>query len=489
MKKSTLILLAALFTANLSAEERVVTSLAGDAETEGSFRQVMNSLENGDIVTFNIPEGDEILLEGQSGCPKAVGNIYVIDGINKATGNRITFRSVGDPFPFFKGLDGATASKMDITFRNIIVKEFNNTGNGAGFALGNSKTATEGDTENYATFRLINSEVSDCLINAPESGKASGCAIFNGRGVDVIIDQCVFSNNEIIYPEALIGTKLAQGGAVIATTGNNNGSFLISNSTFYGNKINVGRGGAIYAGYPVTLINCTIAGNSGEMGGGFYAHNDQPMILINSIFYQNISTGTDLSGEDVRRNNGSFQIYNCLVGSANESEGAAEKGFTFEGNNNITVIPGVMKVFENDAAPELKDNGGNTLTVALHATQSMAAKAGIATAPAGIDVTIPTVDQRGYTRAAKPCMGAFELGGIEPVGIQTATADAKFNYSVEKGRLVIAESGECRIFNMLGAKITELTINGSAPINLESGIYIVRFMNEAGTSVAKVLIP
>lgn len=148
-----------------------------------------------------------------------------------------------------------------------------------------------------------------------------------------------------------------------------------------------------------------------------------------------------------------------------------------------------MKVFENDAAPELKDNGGNTLTVALHATQSMAAKAGIATAPAGIDVTIPTVDQRGYTRAAKPCMGAFELGGIEPVGIQTATADAKFNYSVEKGRLVIAESGECRIFNMLGAKITELTINGSAPINLESGIYIVRFMNEAGTSVAKVLIP
>ena len=32
MKKSTLILLAALFTANLSAEERVVTSLAGDAK-------------------------------------------------------------------------------------------------------------------------------------------------------------------------------------------------------------------------------------------------------------------------------------------------------------------------------------------------------------------------------------------------------------------------------------------------------------------------
>lgn len=31
----------------------------------------------------------------------------------------------------------------------------------------------------------------------------------------------------------------------------------------------------------------------------------------------------------------------------------------------------------------------------------MAAKAGIATAPAGIEIpTIPTVDQRGYTRAA-----------------------------------------------------------------------------------------
>lgn len=43
MKKSTLILLAALFTANLSAEERVVTSLAGDAETEGGFRFEMKA--------------------------------------------------------------------------------------------------------------------------------------------------------------------------------------------------------------------------------------------------------------------------------------------------------------------------------------------------------------------------------------------------------------------------------------------------------------
>lgn len=487
MKKSTLILLAALFTANLSAEERVVTSLAGDAETEGGFRQVMNSLENGDIVTFNIPEGDEIVLEGQTGCPKAVGNVYVIDGINKATGNKITFTSTGDSFIFFKGLDGATASQMDITFRNIIVKGFINGGNGAAFAVGNSQTAAVGATEKYANLRLINCEVSDCLINAPSDGKASGCVIFNGRGVNVIIDKCVFSNNEIIYPEDHVGGNLAQGGAVIGTTGDNNGSFFITNSTFYGNKINAGRGGAIYTGYSATLINCTIAGNTGQKGGGFYAHTNQPMVLINSIFYKN--TGLDGSGEDVRRNNGSFQIHNCLVGSANESEGAAAVGFTFEGNNNITVIPEVMKVFENDEAPELKDNGGNTLTVALHATQSMAAKAGTANAPAGVDVTIPTVDQRGYTRAAKPCMGAFELGGTAPVGIQNPTTDAKFNYSVEKGRLVIAESGECRIFNTLGAKITELTINGSAPINLESGIYIVRFMNEAGTSVTKVLIP
>lgn len=488
MKKSTLILLAALFTANLSAEERVVTSIAGDAETEGSFRQVMNSLENGDIVTFNIPEGDEILLEGQSGCPKAVGNVYIIDGLNKATGNRITFKSYGDAHPFFKGLDGATASKMDITFRNIIVKEFNSGGNGAGFALGNSQVAAEGVTENYATFRLINSEVSNCLINAPESGKASGCAIFNGRGVNVIIDKCVFANNEIIYPESLIGTKLAQGGAVIGTTGNNNGSFFIINSTFYGNKINAGRGGAIFVGYTTTMINCTVAANSGEIGGGFYSHNNQPMALINSVFYQNVSTGTDVSGEDVRRNNGSFQIYNSLVGSANESAGAAEVGFTFEGNNNITVIPGVMKVFENDLAPELKDNGGNTLTVALHA-QSMAKNSGAVSVDG---FTIPTVDQRGYIRGSKPCMGAYELGGTEPVGFQNTTIaakDLKFDYSVDKGRLLIGESGECRIFNTLGAKIAETTISGNASINLESGIYIVRFVNGAGASVAKVLIP
>ena len=221
---------------------------------------------------------------------------------------------------------------------------------------------------------------------------------------------------------------------------------MFTNRTFYGNSAALGRGGAIYTGMDCKVINCTFTGNRAFNGGGFYGHNGGKMYtLINTICYNNIDENET---GDIRRNNGDFTIYNCLATVV--SPALAEN---FDSNGNILTTP-AMKVFENDAAPELKDNGGNTLTVALHATQSMAAKAGTATAPAGIDVTIPTVDQRGYTRAAKPCMGAFELGGIEPVGIQTATADAKFNYSVEKGRLVIAESCECRIFNTLGAKIT-----------------------------------
>lgn len=300
---------------------------------------------------------------------------------------------------------------------------------------------------------------------------------------NVIIENCVIANNQIVYPDSHIGTKLAQGGAAIGTTGNNNGLFTIINTTFTGNSINAGRGGAIFVGYPTTMINCTVAGNVGEMGGGFYSHNNQPMVLINFVFYKNV--GLDESGEDIRRNNGFYQVYNCLAGSVNES---VDNGLSFESNNNI-LMTDVMKVFEDDNALELKDNGGKTLTLALHAIQSMAAKSGTATASAGVDVTIPAVDQRGYTRASKPCMGAYELGGTAPVGIWNAATDARFDYRVEKGRLVIAESGECCIFNTLGAKITGTTIHGNASVNLESGIYIVRFMNEAGTSVVKVLIP
>lgn len=473
MKKSTLILLAALFTANLSAEERVVTSLAGDAETEGGFRFEMKALQSGDVLTFNIPDGDEIVLEGSSGLSDGEGKVFVIDGINKATGNRITFTSNGDNFPFFSGI-GSNAHLMDVTFRNIIVTNFNYAGNGAGFKLGNSKLDGDpSDPSRFATLRLENVEISNCVVTGAANG---GGALFNGRGVNVIADKCLFANNS--SDESASGSS--KGGGAIGTTGSG-GSFLFTNCTFYGNSAALGRGGAIYTGMDCKVINCTFTGNRAFNGGGFYGHNAGKMYtLINTICYNNIDENET---GDIRRNNGDFTIYNCLATVV--SPALAEN---FDSNGNILTTP-AMKVFENDVAPELKDNGGNTLTVALHATQSMAAKAGIATAPAGIDVTIPTVDQRGYTRAAKPCMGAFELGGIEPVGIQTATADAKFNYSVEKGRLVIAESGECRIFNMLGAKITELTINGSAPINLESGIYIVRFMNEAGTSVAKVLIP
>lgn len=476
MKKSTLILLAALFTANLSAEERVVTSLAGDAETEGGFRFEMKALQSGDVLTFNIPDGDEIILEGSSGLSDGEGKVFVIDGINKATGNRITFTSNGDNFPFFSGL-GSNAHLMDVTFRNIIVTNFNYAGNGAGFKLGNSKLDGDpSDPTRFATLRLENVEISNCVVTGASN---SGGALFNGRGVNVIADKCLFANNS--SDESANGNS--KGGGAISTTGSG-GSFLFTNSTFVGNSAAAGRGGAIYSGMDCTLINCTVAGNTAFVGGGFYAHSAKQYTLINSIFYKNIELNDAETSADIRRGNGSavFAIYNCLAGTDAVTTALVTD---FESNGNSLIMPG-MKVFENDDVLELKDNGGKTLTLALHATQSMAAKTGTATV-AGFD--IPTVDQRGYTRAAKPCMGAFELGGIEPVGIQTATADAKFNYSVEKGRLVIAESGECRIFNTLGAKITEVTINGSAPINLESGIYIVRFMNEAGTSVAKVLIP
>lgn len=479
MKKSTLILLAALFTANLSAEERVVTSVAGDAETEGGFRFEMKALQSGDVLTFNIPDGDEIMLEGSSGLSDGEGKVFVIDGINKATGNRITFTSNGDNFPFFSGL-GSSAHLMDVTFRNIIVTNFNYAGNGAGFKLGNSKLDGDpSDPSRFATLRLENVEISNCAVTGASN---SGGALFNGRGVNVIADKCLFANNS--SDESANGNS--KGGGAISTTGSG-GSFLFTNCTFVGNSAAAGRGGAIYSGMDCTMINCTVAGNTAFVGGGFYAHSAKQYTLINSIFYKNIELNDAETSADIRRGNGSgvFAIYNCLAGT---DAVTAALVTDFESNGNSLIMSG-MKVFENDDVLELKDNGGKTLTLALHATQSMAANTGTATAPAGIDVTIPTVDQRGYTRAAKPCMGAFELGGIEPVGIQTATADAKFNYSVEKGRLVIAESGECRIFNTLGAKITELTINGSAPINLESGIYIVRFMNEAGTSVAKVLIP
>lgn len=217
MKKSTLILLAALFTANLSAEERVVTSLAGDAETEGGFRFEMKALQSGDVLTFNIPDGDEIVLEGSSGLSDGEGKVFVIDGINKATGNRITFTSNGDNFPFFSGI-GSNAHLMDVTFRNIIVTNFNYAGNGAGFKLGNSKLDGDpSDPSRFATLRLENVEISNCVVTGAANG---GGALFNGRGVNVIADKCLFANNS--SDESASGSS--KGGGAIGTTGSG-GSF------------------------------------------------------------------------------------------------------------------------------------------------------------------------------------------------------------------------------------------------------------------------
>jgi len=285
---------------------------------------------------------------------------------------------------------------------------------------------------------------------------AAGGAIYNSSSF--VADFCTFSSNSATAGAGYNGYGTS-GGTASGGVAWNSGLMTITRSTFASNSVTGGSGGQGYNGAAVmeqglpgqnggsggsglggvllnsgtaSLVNCTIAGNTGQggnggrggNGGGGYVHYggnggnggnagsgegavSGPWNPTNCTVAWNKGVG----GSGGAGGDGGTGVYPGSPGSP--GGGGSAWGATAGPSSADTLLagnsPGGNDTFPNPILGPLAANGGPTLTIAL--------LPGSPAIDAGITALGPATDQRGYPRpvGAAADIGAFEYGSMLPL--------------------------------------------------------------------------
>jgi predicted outer membrane repeat protein len=292
----------------------------------------------------------------------------------------------GKPNPFLRGYGGAlytdrASARSEASGSIQITRSIfeGNRGRGEGGAA-YLYTGTQ-DSVSIAGSQFSNNEV----LELPQGNDGSGGGIVvmsNGLNRGLTISNTTFANN----------TANKQGGGLWMM----DAPLTLTNSTFSGNKTlgsdfnRNGGGMALYGS--ATITNCTIANNSaGWVGGGILA-NDSPVTVRNTLFYNNTAAN---GGND-------WQIRQQTSRELTDGGGNIQfPGLLSNANNRFNDNTATANIrIVDPKLSGLQDNGGGILTHAL--------LPGSPALDAGVTVSVPPTDQRGFNRDAKPDIGAFE---------------------------------------------------------------------------------
>ncbi|MEI8249011.1 MAG: choice-of-anchor Q domain-containing protein [Candidatus Taylorbacteria bacterium] len=310
--------------------------------------------------------------------------------------------------------------------------------------------STGGGITNGGTLIVENSKIEYNTFNT--TSYQGGGAIFSGNGTSVTISTSTISNN------AYIGRLYGAGGVDIEANGssltivdstfaNNSGTsdqptaypydyssvagaleiragsgLTITNSTFTGNTTNSYAGAINIQSTNTIITNATIVGNNADAGAGgiLFTSNSANLYLKNTILANNIGSTTpddfyafdSTSGNHIGDNG-----FNIVEASTNRDWSAIGDLAGDQVNLNI--------------ASSLADNGS------INGVQTLALQAGSVAINAGnlyfanSGVSIPTLDQRGFSRSGAVDIGAYEYNGVlSPVFTGSGTGTSTDPYVI-----------------------------------------------------------
>ncbi len=151
------------------------------------------------------------------------------------------------------------------------------------------------------------------------SARNFGGAVLNINNSRVVLEGCIFRENEII------GGWYLYGGAAVANVYD---SDCVLNECSFINNSSVKSGGALYNRYSDTeLTNCSFIGNFASYYGGGICNTKSKLKAVNCLFSDN--TASSESGGAVYNEDGDIELVNCTL-SANiancDSGGIANTG-------------------------------------------------------------------------------------------------------------------------------------------------------------------
>jgi len=272
-------------------------------------------------------------------------------------------------FRLFKVAENGTLTLKDLTAQNGTP----GTGRSGGAII------------NRGTVNLMNSTVSNnsashgggirtkpsSSLTVTNSSVSDNVAIAGG-GIHAVLADVALTNSTLSGNDAATGFG---GGAVYFYVG---GSLTITNCTVSDNSAFYAGGGLLVAGYaaPVGVTHSTFSGNSAPHGGAMAIFSGPSMFLANTVVANSLEGG------------------NCAISVP------TDLGNNFADDDTCGAGFGTITGLD----PDLKDNGGPTLTHALRPHSTARDAAG--------DCGLGT-DQRGAPRDDGACdSGAFEFQGV-----------------------------------------------------------------------------
>jgi hypothetical protein len=309
--------------------------------------------------------------------------------------------------------------------------------------------------------------VTDCILSGnsvTSSGSAVGGGIENEAGSLTVID-CTLSGNSVTG-----GNGVIVGGGIASY-----GTLTVVDSTFSGNSANgsLSGGGAISTSGSASVTGSTLSGNSASAGGAILNNNVGPLTMLNCTLSGNSAvlngSGSGLGGA-IYTEGGGLTLTSCTL-SANSADRLAggivmsnghettlgntiiagnsapvgfspdvvvfssapinSNGYNLIGNGGSAsgfTATDLIGTAANPIDPQLgplQDNGGPT--------QTMAPLAGSPALDAGDPAQLGAADQRGVTRAGGVNIGAYQASASAFVltASATVTAGTPFDVTVQ----------------------------------------------------------
>jgi hypothetical protein len=393
----------------------------------------------------------------------------------------------------FSDSTGTTLTLNNVTISNNTTGNNTTTGSvggGAGiYLLGGAATLT-GST-------VSNNHNGNANPSSFSGGGGSGGGIFN-NGTFIITNSLISGNTT---GNGAVGGDGNVGGGI-----HNNFILRLINTTVSGNSTGVGssRGGGIYSGGTVSLINCTVTGNTANNNLGNGLVGTGPTSLRNTIIARN---GANADSPDL--DPGFFS--NAFTSQGHNFIGNADgvSGFT-NGVNGDQIGTGAAP--KNPQLGPLANNGGLSLTHApLDASTVLDAGDDCVAAPGHCgDANLPqlTTDQRGsgFTRIADgpdansdPTVdiGAYERQALFPnlpdkiinedasliTAFEVTDSASITSVTATSGNTALVPNNPANI-NVTGSgSLRILTIN--PPANLFGSVDITVTVNRTGGSETK----
>jgi len=327
--------------------------------------------------------------------------------------------------------------------------------------------------------------ITGCTISNNSEGEGQGGGgVLNENGT-MTIKGCTISNNSA--HRSGIDSFTSHGGGIW----NDSGSLIITNSTISGNTCSAyngdplfpaattALGGGVDTSGSMTITNCTISDNSAVAGGisnfdtgyGGGISNSGDLQITSSTIAHNSASGDDfgvgggINGngfEPTRTDSSIIALNTASTGGPDYFSGRLvllSTGYNIIGNNADAVINSQpTDQIGTPASPidpllgPLADNGGLTLT---HALQS-----GSPAIDRG-DPAAPPQDQRGYSRAGVPDVGAFEFDGEAPsiLGNISTRAFVQTEDNVMIGGFIVQGNTPKRvILRAIGPELTQFGV-------------------------------